>query len=133
MISLKNVNFAYNGAPVLHQIGCTIPRGEFVGVIGPNGAGKSTLLKLLVRILVPQSGEIRLNDAAINSYSRKALARLIAYVQQDFHITYNFTAWEIVLMGRYPHQKTWGFDTPEDNHIARECMKITLDMSRIRE
>jgi iron complex transport system ATP-binding protein len=111
--------------PVLENFTCSVDKGEFVGIIGPNGAGKSTLLKLLDRIIVPQSGDIWLENKRLSEYSRKELARSVGYVQQDFYSAYDYTALEIVLMGRFPYQKSWGFDSPEDIKIALEVMSIT--------
>jgi iron complex transport system ATP-binding protein len=125
MIKLVNLSFAYENLPVLQNFNCSINRGQFVGIIGPNGAGKSTLLKLLDRIITPQSGEIRLQSKLLVTYSRNELARIIGYVQQDFYTAYDYTALEIVLMGRFPHQKSWGFDSVEDIKIALEMMNTT--------
>ena len=125
MIKISNLSFAYDNLPVLEKFSCSIDKGEFLGIIGPNGAGKSTLLKLLDRIIIPQSGDIWLENRHLAEYSRNELARLVGYVQQEFYSAYDYSALEIVLMGRFPYQKSWGFDSPEDVKIALEVMNIT--------
>jgi len=57
---LKNVSFAYGGAPVIRGLSTAVMRGDRIGIIGPNGAGKTTLLRLLLGELRPQEGEVRL-------------------------------------------------------------------------
>lgn len=125
MIRFEKVSFNYQQIQVLKDLTFAISDGEFVGIIGPNGAGKSTLLKLMNRLLIPEKGTITLQNKLLKSYTPKELARWIGYVPQDFSTTFNFTALEIVLMGRYPYQKALAFDSAEDIQIALQAMEIT--------
>ncbi len=125
MISARQLEFSYNGDPVLQDLSFSIGNGEFVGIIGPNGAGKSTLLKLLNRILPPGRGEILLDDKKLSAYSRKALARLIGFVPQEFTTAFNFSVMDIVMMGRFPHQGVFGLENEADYRIASESMAAT--------
>ncbi len=59
LISIDNVSYAYDDQPVLEDITLDIQRGEFLGLIGPNAGGKSTLLKLILGLLQPDRGTIR--------------------------------------------------------------------------
>src|SRR5262245_20213178 len=59
-IDLRNACFTYGGEPILAEIDLAIGRGEFLGLIGPNGSGKSTLLKIVLGLLRPTTGEVRL-------------------------------------------------------------------------
>lgn len=134
MIQINQISFSYADSPVIRELSFSIEAGEFVGIIGPNGAGKSTLLKLLDRILRPQHGSIELNNKRLSQYNRKELARLIGFVQQDFSSAFNFSALDIVLMGRFPHQKSFSFDSAQDLEIARRVMILTdCDYLRQRE
>jgi len=134
MIRFEKVFFRYQENPVLKDLTFTIADGEFVGIIGPNGAGKSTMLKLINRLLIPEKGKIALQNKPLKSYSHKELARWIGYVPQDFSTTFNYTALEIVLMGRYPYQKALAFDSAEDIQMALQAMEITdCDHLRSRE
>lgn len=59
VIEAKNLHFAYNGRPIVHDFCTKIMRGDRVGLIGPNGSGKTTLLRLLLGQLPPQDGGVR--------------------------------------------------------------------------
>ena len=60
VIEVKNVSFSYNGGIMLKDVNLEIKPGDFTGIIGANGAGKSTFLRLLLGMLIPNDGEIRL-------------------------------------------------------------------------
>ncbi len=124
-LSVENLQFEYPGVPVLRDISFDVPTGDFLSLLGPNGSGKSTLLRLLDRILIPQSGKITLIDRPLSTFSRRDLARRIAYVPQDTLWVFPYTVLEVVLMGRSPHIGRLGFENPQDIEIAREMMRLT--------
>src|SRR3954464_10890834 len=102
MLSAHEVSFAYDvrGLRVLDRVSVTVPRGGIVGLLGPNGSGKTTLLRLLAGTLAATSGTVALEGVAIASIARRDIARRIAVVPQETHSTFDFTALEIVMMGR---------------------------------
>ena len=55
----QGLSFSYDGHPVLEDVNLSIPQGDFVSVVGPNGGGKTTLLKLMLGLLRPSHGEVR--------------------------------------------------------------------------
>ncbi|MCA9067572.1 MAG: ATP-binding cassette domain-containing protein, partial [Planctomycetaceae bacterium] len=59
ILDAENVNFAYEGQPIVQDFSISLIRGDRVGLIGPNGCGKTTLLKLMLGELQPDSGTIR--------------------------------------------------------------------------
>jgi len=125
MIRLESVDFSYDQKKVLQHIQLSVASGEFVGLIGPNGAGKSTLLKLINRILHPESGRIHIENKFLESYTRKELARIIGYVQQEFSTVYNYSVMDIILMGRFPYQRGWKFESKLDREIVFKAMETT--------
>jgi iron complex transport system ATP-binding protein len=125
MIKVEKLSFSYNGNYVINDINFIAKRGEFVGILGPNGAGKSTLLKLIDRLIIPQSGNIYIEERLIKNFSRKELAQKIAFVQQDFKTAFNFTVLDIVLMGRYPHQESYFTYNKHDKEIVVKAMEAT--------
>src|SRR5690242_18148307 len=60
LVDLSGVCFGYGGEPILADVDLTVARGEFLGLIGPNGSGKSTLLNIILGLVRPTGGEVRL-------------------------------------------------------------------------
>jgi iron complex transport system ATP-binding protein len=110
---------------VLHDVHLDIPAGAFFVIIGPNGSGKTTLVKLMAGLVPLQRGRIEILDRPIERFSKKELARTIAYVPQLVATEVPFTVRELVLMGRAPHQGWLAFESPADAKLAREAMEIT--------
>jgi len=63
LLSAEDVSFAYGTEPVLESVSFTVDPGEFVALVGPNGSGKSTLLRVVLGLLLPASGRVRLFGA----------------------------------------------------------------------
>lgn len=84
MLTLENVTYRYPGQdrPALREVGFSLRRGEALGVFGSTGAGKSTLLDLMLGLLEPTSGEVRLDGEPLAS-RRTAWQRGLGYVPQD--------------------------------------------------
>jgi len=115
----------YGREIVLKDISFEIKRGEFLGIIGPNGSGKSTLLRLMSRVLYPRKGIILFENQDITKMGLKELCRKIAFVPQDTLISFSFSVWEIVLMGRIPHLKRLQLETRKDFEIAESSLSLT--------
>src|SRR5262249_3917573 len=64
-IELRNLNFAYNGTPVLRNVNLTIPAGTSLAVVGPTGSGKSTLVSLIPRIYDAASGQVLIDGRTV--------------------------------------------------------------------
>lgn len=84
-IRLEGVSFRYaaDGPEVLSGLSLCVPAGAMVGIVGENGSGKTTLLDILAGLLVPQSGALSVDGAAIDGANRDAWQRGIAYVPQQ--------------------------------------------------
>jgi ABC-type cobalamin/Fe3+-siderophores transport system ATPase subunit len=103
LLAARGLGWHAAGRRILGPLELDVERGESVAIVGPNGAGKTTLLRLLAGLLAPSAGEVRLAGRPLASYSRKGLARRIAYVPQLRPIRVPLTVEAIVLLGRYPH------------------------------
>jgi iron complex transport system ATP-binding protein len=125
------VSYAYprrgRGEAVSAVSGVTlaVTRGSFTGLIGPNGCGKTTLLKLMAGVLRPASGTVTLDGRPLAEMPRRAAARHVAVVPQDTHPAFDYTALEIVLMGRHPHLRPTQLEGPGDLAIAHQSMEAT--------
>ena len=125
VLSVRNMNVAFDEKQVLKNINFTAEKGEFIGIIGPNGAGKSTLLKAMRGLMPSNRGAVLLNDQPIGILSDKKLARIVAYMQQEINVSFGFTALEVVLAGRYPYLGWWKDESRVDYDIARKYMGFT--------
>lgn len=125
MIKIYNITFSYDRGPVIKDLSLAVHSGSWLGIIGPNGAGKTTLINLISGSLTKQSGKIEIDNKNISLYSRREMARRIAVVAQTNPFAFSFTALEVVLMGRSPYLKKFGFETCADLEIARTAMEKT--------
>tara|TARA_B100000768_G_C11242233_1_gene360069 strand:+ start:185 stop:925 length:741 start_codon:yes stop_codon:yes gene_type:complete len=75
-IEIKSLNAYYDKLHVLKDVEVRVEKGEIVSLIGPSGSGKSSLLKMLVGLLVPQSGEVKINNEIID-YNKKTDLRIV--------------------------------------------------------
>ena len=131
-LEVRGVDFAYSNGPVLRRVDLSIAPGEMVGLLGPNGSGKTTLLKLADGVLKPVSGEIRLGDSSLSRMGRKAIAREVAVVPQQFYIPYAFTTFDVVMLGRFPFIRMPVGETGADKQVAREVMSL-VGLDRLSE
>jgi iron complex transport system ATP-binding protein len=116
------------GNPVrhaVHSVTLDVRPGAFVGILGPNGCGKTTLLKLLSGVVAPDSGGVTLHGTPLASLPRRTAARHIAVVPQETHPAFDYTALEMVMMGRHPHLGAFQIEGPGDLAIAHDAMTAT--------
>lgn len=122
---LRDLCFSYSGREVLHDIDLDIVAGDFVAVVGPNGGGKTTLLKLIIGLLKPTRGTVRL---APDMPTKKDVE--IGYVPQqiDHNLSFPATALDVVIMGKHVPEKRLRFrrtrEDRQDGLAALEKMGI---------
>ena len=96
VIEVANVSKIYGDITALDGISLSVAQGEMFGLIGPNGAGKSTLFKLMLGLISPTSGNIRVHGVPIDGRDFRAVRRRIGYLPESF-VTYdNLTGLEIL-------------------------------------
>lgn len=125
IIELSNVCFSYNyneSDYVIKDVSLQIHKGDYVGIIGPNGGGKSTLLKLMLGLLQPQKGQVKLFDTSIQKFQNWSK---IGYVPQKNQIDINFpvSVEEVVAMGRYGKRGLFHFPTNEDREKTMQALQ----------
>ena len=127
MLQADSVSFRYHADTpvVVDGVSVTIARGDLVGILGPNGSGKTTLLRLLSGTRTPTAGTVWLDGARLDSLGRRDIARRLAVVPQEVELAFEYTALEIVLMGRHPHLGLFQVEGPADYTIAREALAAT--------
>lgn len=78
------LNKSYRGRKVVNDVSLTIARGEIVGLLGPNGAGKTTTFYMMVGLVSPDSGNVRMNNQDLTSHPMYVRARRgISYLPQE--------------------------------------------------
>jgi iron complex transport system ATP-binding protein len=132
ILEVNNLSAGYGDGFVVKDITFSLDKGEFISILGRNGSGKSTLIKALQRLLKNTSGEIMVDNKDIFGLNRRQIANKIAFVPQIFSYTFEFSAMEIVLMGRYVHQGRFSSLSPSDSHIIEEVMELT-QISHLRD
>ena len=91
--------------PVLATVDATLWGGRLTAIVGPNGAGKSTLMSMMCGEREPLSGAIWLDGKPLTHHHAAQLARRRAFLPQDCSVAFDFTAQEVVELGRYPHRQ----------------------------
>ncbi len=125
ILSINGVNCSYGSIDVLKDVSFSVESGEFLGILGPNGSGKTTLLKSISRVLKPKKGSILIDESDIYQMKTVDVAKQLAVVPQETPVSFDFTALEIVLMGRNPHMTRFKMENKNDLEIAKKSMQLT--------
>jgi iron complex transport system ATP-binding protein len=125
ILSVDGIDCYYGSVRVLENVCFSVEEQDFVGILGPNGSGKTTLLRSISRTLKPHRGVILLNDVDIYTLKSVEVAKQMAVVPQDNVIAFNFSALDVVLMGRNPHLGRFQMESERDIAIARKAMELT--------
>lgn len=123
MISIKDLHAGYEDKLILKGLDLHLLPDSLSVLAGPNGAGKSTLLFALLGFVRLQKGEINLFGRPLSQYTRPELARLIAFVPQESFFQFDYSVFDIVLMGRYPYlgfMQSWSY---KDKEIVKKLLK----------
>lgn len=117
-----DVHFSYRGREVIAGASLVLRLGEVLALLGANGAGKSTLLRLLLGLLRPRQGVVTLAGQALGQWSRKALARQLAYVPQVHVTPFPYTVEQVALLGRLAQGGMFGGAGEEDRSVVADTL-----------
>ncbi len=120
LVTLRDLDFAYDERPVLRRISFDLQAGDFVGIVGPNGSGKSTLIDLIDGLLHPTAGEVLVDGVPTRKIRRRQMAREVALVPQHFTLDFDLSVREVVEMGAYCRGKN-----------ADACADAELTLARL--
>lgn len=123
-LTAEQVCYAYKGHTVLHGVSLSVREGELVSLLGKNGAGKTTLLKIMQGFLTPSQGQVTLNQKPLQNFSRRELARHIAYVPQSHIPPFPYTTEEVVLLGRIPWSGFFSRISDEDKAVVNSVLAL---------
>ena len=129
VISVQHLWAGYDNEPVLEDINLSVKERDFIGLIGPNGGGKTTLLKVLLGLLPPTRGEVRIMGQSV-----KEGRRYIGYVPQvvEFDRDFPISVWEVVRMGLLGKRRLLQRYTAEDDESVAEALRC-VDMLDLRD
>lgn len=131
--SLHNAGMRYGSKNALLHVHLTLEQGRFYGIIGPNGSGKTTMINMLMGYnqAAAAHGEVYFLGKAIGSYRKNELAKHLAIVPQEISLGFEFTVYEVVLMGRNPYIRRFASPTPADHQLVEHNLRL-LDLWQYR-
>jgi osmoprotectant transport system ATP-binding protein len=91
-LALSRVTKTFGGREVIRETSLEVADGERLALIGPSGSGKSTLLRMILGLVVPDSGTVRVGDVTVTAESARAARRRVGYVIQDGGLFPHLTA-----------------------------------------
>lgn len=125
MIALEHIGLSYGRRRILDDLDLTVEDHCITAVMGPNGCGKTTLLRCIGGLLQPTQGRVLLDGRPVGDYAPRELAQRVAFVHQRPQTDFEFSAFEIVLMGRNPYQRRLQNESQADWDIVEHCMRQT--------
>lgn len=132
-LNVEHLSFAYNDRKILDDISFYLPAGTLTAILGANGVGKSTLFKCVLGLLTDYDGKITINDIETKNLPAHQLASLAAYIPQSHDTAFNFSVFDMVLMGTTARLKGFRVPSEEQTEItlqALEKLNITFLKNR---
>jgi iron complex transport system ATP-binding protein len=128
ILETKNLSIGYE-KPLFSNINLAINTGELIGIIGKNGTGKSTFIKSIMQIIPSITGEILIENQILNTISNKELSQKLAVVLTEKIPISQYTVYEILALGRYPHSN-WLFQL---NNKDKEIINNVIELVKIQD
>jgi len=122
-LELLGLSVDIAGRRIVSDVDLVVPDGHFVGLLGPNGSGKSTILKALYRVHRPAAGRVLLDGADLLSLRPRDAARRVAVVAQESTAEFDFSVFEMVMIGRTPHKRAFDRDDDEDRGVVAQAIE----------
>jgi zinc transport system ATP-binding protein len=123
LLELRDVQFSYGAAPVLQNVNLAITSREPLSIVGPNGGGKTTLLRLLLGLLKPQRGTVRVLGEPPQR-SRRRIGYMPQHLQYDAQ--FPISVLEVVLMGRLGARKGFFYNARDREIASRVLAEVDL-------
>jgi iron complex transport system ATP-binding protein len=133
VLEVEGLSVAFDGSRVVDSVSLEVARGEVVGLVGANGSGKTTLVRTIAGLLKAETGAVRVDGRMASDASGTGVsgqmsqgerARKLAYMPQLAE-SHPFTAFEAVLMGRYPYLGRFELEGSGDRDLAWAAMERT--------
>jgi len=112
---------------LLQGVDVQMPAQQWTAIVGPNGAGKSTLLRALAGLHARKNwqGQVQLLGKALNEWPAKARARSLSWLGQNEAVSQELSSYDVVMLGRMPHQAWLAPPSAQDHAVVQECMQVS--------
>ncbi len=131
-IEIRDLRFGYGSGEVLRGVSFTAASGELTSVLGPNGVGKSTLFRCLLGLMKNYSGSITVDGTDTRRLSAANLAKTVAYIPQSHYPSFNYSVFNMVLMGTTSQISILSSPGPEQRKAAEEAL-VQVGMAHLRD
>lgn len=130
MLEVSRLSLRRGAKSLIFDLSFRLAHGEFLAILGPNGAGKSSLIQGILGLLPIASGEIRIGGRILDELSAEQRATSMAYVPQQSALNVDWTAEEVVRMGRFAHRRASSRAAQLDQQVVERSM-LETDVSRV--
>jgi iron complex transport system ATP-binding protein len=118
LLRASSVSFAFGDVAVLREVSVSLRAGEVVSLLGPNGSGKSTLIRCLLGLLPPRCGTIECDGRPMGDWTRRQLARRVAYLPQTPTVEPQHTVADVLRLGRAAYWSAFGVESARDETVV---------------
>jgi iron complex transport system ATP-binding protein len=122
-LQLQGVSVDIGGRRIVSGVDLLVGDGQLVGLLGPNGSGKSTLLKAIYRVHPPVTGRVLIDGDDLLALPARQAAQRLAVVAQETTVEFDFTVWEMVMIGRTPHKRGFDRDNRQDRNAVADALE----------
>lgn len=119
IITVNDVSFFYDQRPVLVDINLSVWAGDFLAILGPNGAGKTTLIKIILGLLKPQKGQVKLFGQPIEAFQNWHWLGYVPQTATHFDPLFPATVQEVMAMVFWAKKKHWFIKKGEKEFISQ--------------
>ena len=123
VLTLSGLSCGYHGKAVIENVNLQVDRGGITMLLGPNGVGKTTLFKTILGVIPSLGGKVMLQDDDVAGMDRRRFAQQVAYVPQHHDAAFDYSVFEMVLMGRTPALSALATPSKHDEEIAHASIK----------
>jgi zinc transport system ATP-binding protein len=123
IIEVKDIFFSYDKEEILKGINLNIHKGDYLAIIGPNGSGKTTLIKIILGLLRPDKGSIKLFGKNIKEFKEWSKVGYVPQKAANFDLNFPATVKEVVSMGRFAKKGLFYGLNKEDDKIVEESIR----------
>ena len=121
-LSIEKITYSINSKLIVDGVDLGVEEGTFVGLVGPNGCGKSTLLKNIYKVYTPDSGKVYIDGKDMSELSSRETALEMSVMQQENVVEFDMSVYDMVMLGRFAHQKMFGNDMARERQIVADAI-----------